>query len=37
MQKFIQSMDINVLGQDKNETLNILLSQTLAELLRRFP
>ena len=37
MQKFIQSMDINVLGQDNNETLNILLSQTLAELLRRFP
>ena len=36
MQKFIQSMHINVLGQDKNETLNSLLIPALAAVLQRF-
>ena len=30
MQKFIQSMHINVFGQDKNEALNSLLIAPLA-------
>ena len=31
MQKFIQSMHINVLGQDKDETLDSLLIPPIAE------